>query len=145
MRRGNDVGGNPFPVRPITTIGSRGAIEIRKRAGSRVPSLKQLMEDTEEEEEEDEEKSKIDTWQDELGEEADDDSSIVVVNDGLKESGRVDASEDFRDRKRLVENTIEEDVEDAEVNAGFLPVKGQPGMFYKRHRLNPVDVYQRKM
>ncbi|KAK3743337.1 hypothetical protein QZH41_013912, partial [Actinostola sp. cb2023] len=30
-------------------------------------------------------------------------------------------------------------------NDGFKPVKGQPGMFYKKHHNNPVDVYAKKM
>ncbi|EDO30431.1 predicted protein, partial [Nematostella vectensis] len=28
---------------------------------------------------------------------------------------------------------------------GFKPVKGQPGMFYKKHHNNPVDIYAKKM
>ena len=134
-RRGNDVGGDPFAARPMTTIGSRNALEGRRG----VPSLKQLREETEEEEEDEEEEEEESRAHDGLseeddGEEADDDSSVAVM----------DSKQLFDDVKERRMKKMEEAPEKTE-NAGFVAVKGQPGMFYKRHLLNPVDVYQRKM
>ncbi|XP_064652604.1 uncharacterized protein LOC135503146 [Lineus longissimus] len=54
-----------------------------------------------------------------------------------------------KEKKVLLGDTDSSDDEEEEVymqkrEEEFLPVKGEPGMYYKRHLNNPVDVYHKK-